>query len=87
MNTVMGKEDIVYHALWTPVTYTVHFDGNSEYAEGEMEDIPLTYDEAVTLPANKFSRENYVFGGWSREKCATPIQRVSRTFPSWKAAR
>ena len=64
----MGKEDIVYHALWTPVTYTVHFDGNSEYAEGEMEDIPLTYDEAVTLPANKFSRENYVFGGWSLTK-------------------
>ena len=68
VNTVMGKEDIVYHALWTPVTYTVHFDGNSEYAEGEMEDIPLTYDEAVTLPANKFSRENYVFGGWSLTK-------------------
>ena len=33
-----------------------------------MEDIPLTYDEAVTLPANKFSRENYVFGGWSLTK-------------------
>ena len=31
VNSVMGKEDIVYHALWTPVTYTVYFDGNSKY--------------------------------------------------------
>ena len=68
VNSVMGKEDIVYHALWTPVTYTVYFDGNSKYTQGDMEDISLTYDEPVTLTANAFVRDNYVFGGWSLTK-------------------
>lgn len=65
VNPVMGKSDVRYVALWTPITYTVHFDANHKDSVGVMEDMVFTYDVNGVLAQNGFTLENYVFGGWS----------------------
>lgn len=54
---------VTLYAVWTPVNYTVKFDGNTD--SGSMADIPMVYDISVTLPANTFTKEGYHFIGWA----------------------
>lgn len=65
--------DIVLTARWTPITYSVRFDPNSD-ATGEMETMVLHYDEEVPLPRNRFLRTGYVFMGWSTDCGAISTQ-------------
>ena len=71
-------------ALWTKNNYTLSFDANG--GTGDMDNVSLAYDVAVSLPQNAFSRRNYVFVGWSTnatdevalyEDCATISNMVS----------
>lgn len=54
---------VTLYAVWTPVSYTLKFDGNT--GVGVMADIPMTYDTEITLPLNTFTKEGYHFIGWA----------------------
>ena len=59
--------DRSYTATWTPVTYMVRFNKNSDAATGTMENQLFTYDVAQNLTSNSFttSTPGYGFAGWS----------------------
>ena len=54
-------------AQWTPITYHVKFDANSEYASGSMNIQDFTYDEPKKLTALGYSYTGYLFNGWNTE--------------------
>ena len=54
-------------AKYEPNTFTVHFDKNSEKADGTTDDQSFTYDEEQKLNKNGFSRDGYTFVGWNTE--------------------
>jgi len=58
------SEDITLFAKWKANKYYVRFNGNGS-TSGSMENQEFTYDEAKSLTANNFSKENYTFIGWS----------------------
>ncbi len=47
---------ITIKAHWTPITYKIHFDGNTP-TTGSMDDITCTYDEPCKLTSNAFKKE------------------------------
>ena len=52
-----------------PNEYTVAFDTNG--GEGTaMADMAFIYDESQTLTPNAFTREGYIFAGWSKDRDA-----------------
>lgn len=68
--TINGKVEITPHAR--PVNYTVKLDankpsGSSSAMYGEMEPMSMTYDEAKTIPKNKFRLTGYSFDGWNTQ--------------------
>ena len=67
-DTKAGTQDVTYQAIWKANTYTVKFDKNNKAAKGTMKAISCNYDEAMTLPANAFTSETYLFSGWALEK-------------------
>ena len=57
--------DITLYAKWTPITYTVKFDGNGADDDSDtMADVQFEYGEEMPLPDNVFRRTNYDFVGW-----------------------
>ncbi len=54
---------VTLYAVWTPVTYTIRF--NAQDGTGSMNPITATYDKAVTLTANTFTKTGYHFIGWA----------------------
>ena len=53
-------------AIWTPVTYTVHYVANGDGVEGTTEDSLFTYDgDNNELRSCGFTRDGYEFVGWS----------------------
>jgi uncharacterized repeat protein (TIGR02543 family) len=60
------------YAQWTPVTYTVRFAKNTDASYLGVEtgtdpdNIAATYDAAITLPANPYTRPGYEFLGWAK---------------------
>ena len=61
--SVIDTKNLDLYAKWTAHTYTVSFNGNG--AEGNMEDMAFTYDQAQDLTANNFSKTGYHFTGWN----------------------
>ena len=61
--------DSTYTAQIAPVGYRIVFDANG--GEGEMANMPMTYDVARTLTANAFTRDGHLFEGWSTEPGGT----------------
>ena len=58
------SKDITVYAHWTPITYSIKFNGNSS-TSGSMSNLSMTYDTAKTLTANAFKRTGYTFNGWN----------------------
>ena len=60
-------ETITLYATWRkPLTYfTVHFDKNSDDAQGVMQDQSFVAGVAKQLFGNRFTREGYAFAGWN----------------------
>ncbi len=54
----------IYYAHWTPITYTVAYNGN-EATSGSTAQSTHTYDVAKKLTTNGFQREGYTFAGWN----------------------
>ena len=59
-------EDMHVYAKWEPATYTIRFDANG--GTGSVSDQTMYYNLPVKLNANKFTRTDYVFAGWSTDK-------------------
>ncbi len=57
-------KDVIVYAHWTPITYTIKFDGNKA-TSGTMANLTMTYDVAKNLTANAFVRTGYTFTGWN----------------------
>ena len=61
--------NVVLSATWTPHTYTVNFDKNTDASvTGDMAPMALTYDVAANLTPNAFVRKGYNFIGWTTIK-------------------
>lgn len=69
-NDAPNKVEITLYAKWTPITYTVKYDGNNATG-GSTADSTHTYDVASNLTANGFTRTGYKFLGWSTDSSAT----------------
>lgn len=58
--TDVNNKTITLYAKWTPITYTLRFDPNSDNGigtvEGSMSSMLLTYDEAINLPLNTYTK-------------------------------
>lgn len=52
------------YAKWTPITYTVKYNGNGA-KEGATANSVHTYDQEKTLTVNGYVREGYQFMGWA----------------------
>lgn len=52
-------------ALFKPHTYTITYDGNG-HDSGTMVEQEVKYGQEITLNANEFGEEGYIFTGWSR---------------------
>lgn len=61
---------LVLYAQWTPITYTVRFDGNGS-TSGMMADLTVAYDEKKTLPANRYAKSGETFTGWNTKANGT----------------
>ncbi len=60
-------EDVTYFAQWQAITYQVRFNRNGGADGDNMPNQTFTYDDFTqALSANKFSKENYRFKGWTR---------------------
>lgn len=62
-------EDTVINVRYTGISYTIRFIANGS-KESSYEQ-KMTYGTEAALNACKFSREGYIFAGWSRTSTAT----------------
>jgi uncharacterized repeat protein (TIGR02543 family) len=59
----MPSSNVSLVVTFVPNHYTIVFDANG--GSGTMSNLTATYDTAISLTANKFTRSGYVFRGWS----------------------
>lgn len=69
-----ANADAVLYAQWTPNTYTVTYDPNGGNLGNVSKTQTKTHDVNLTLDADKPTRTNYNFLGWSTSKTATTAQ-------------
>ena len=66
-------------ATFTPITYTVHFDGNGA-TSGEMSDqTGIAYDSETAITTNAFVKTGYTFAGWATTAEKAAAGTVDRT--------
>ncbi len=63
--TSSDNATITMYAKWTPITYTVLFDGNGA-TSGSMLPETFDYDERKALLSNGFEKTDYDFVGWCK---------------------
>lgn len=69
LDAVKAGETLTLYAHWTPITYTVKYDGNG--GSGTMHDSTFVYDkDGQVFTKNAFSRTGYTFLGWSTNSSA-----------------
>ena len=56
--------DKTAYAHWTPITYSITFDGNGSDG-GSMSAQPMTYDVEKALTTNAYVKSGYSFAGWN----------------------
>lgn len=55
-----------YYALYDANEYTIYYDANG--GKGSMDATSVIYDKYVALSKNEFTKEGYIFAGWSEIK-------------------
>lgn len=65
--------DSTLYAKWEPIHYTVRYLGNGSTG-GEMGSLECTYDVEFTHPRNAYTKDGYVFKGWSTSPGAISTQ-------------
>ena len=63
-DTYSENEALYLYAQWTPIKYTVAYNGNGS-TSGSMLAQTFTYGKSYNLAANGFVRSNYHFAGWN----------------------
>lgn len=61
---IMPDEDVVFTAVWEPVTYTIVFRPNPENKENLI-NIDAQTDTTIICPEINITRPGYKFGGWN----------------------
>lgn len=59
--------DLEFTANYRLARGIIHFNKNSDDATGEMADLVVENGETLTLPTIAYTREHYIFVGWSGE--------------------
>ena len=62
-------ENKVLYAKWTGITYYVKYNANG--GSGTMSNQTFTYGTSKKLTTNAFTRNNYIFLGWSKTNTGT----------------
>ncbi|MEG1925855.1 MAG: InlB B-repeat-containing protein, partial [Ruthenibacterium sp.] len=62
--TATNGATINLYAKWTPIKYTINFEGNGATGGSAPPKMPMAYDTAKNLPSNTFVRNGYTFAGW-----------------------
>ena len=81
----MPDNALILHAKWTPITFTIHFEGNTN-TSGSMDDLECIYDQDCILTTNEFVKQytvNYDDNN-SLENSTTSKQSVTYHFVNWK---
>lgn len=73
-------KSITLYAQWTPWTYTIKYFPNG--GDGTAYTSSHTYGTPSVLTANKFTRENYSFLGWSTSSSGGVVYSDGATAPS-----
>lgn len=63
-DTYSENEALYLYAQWTPIKYTVAYNGNGS-TSGSMLAQTFTYGKSYNLAANGFVKSNYHFAGWN----------------------
>lgn len=69
---IMPNAPVAVQATFTPHAYTVHFDGNGADG-GTASDQAFSYDTAVLLSANAFTRAGFHLAGWATSPTGAPV--------------
>ena len=69
-NLENGDTTIDIYMIWTPITYTIKYDGNGN-TSGSTASSSHTYDVAKNLTANGFAKTGYTFAGWNTKSDGT----------------
>ena len=72
-------EDTVLYAKWTPITYTIHFEGNGA-TDGLMDDMMCTYDMQYQLSANQFTKGKFRFIGWNTKSDGSGMSYIDKSY-------
>ena len=67
------------YAKWTPITYTISFNGNGKTSGTMSNQTGVAYDSETTITANAFVRTGYTFAGWSTSKARADAGTIDRT--------
>ena len=79
-----GQTKIIY-AIWAYYyPYTVSFDSNG--GEGNMENIIATSAITSPLPSNEFTKDGFVFAGWSENQADSTAQYGSSIYKKFNNA-
>lgn len=78
-NTLTGIQNnaVTLYAQWAANNYTVSFHANG--GTGTMSAQPFTYDAPAALTQNSFTREGYLFVGWSAVPTGTTATYSDKT--------
>ena len=69
---VKTARDHTLYAQWTPITYTVVYNGNTNTG-GSTASSTHTYNEAKNLTANGFTKTGYTFAGWATSQSGNVV--------------
>ena len=69
-DTYSENEALYLYAQWTPIKYTVAYNGNGS-TSGSMLTQTFTYGTSYNLAANGFVRSGYHFAGWNTKADGT----------------
>uniref|UniRef100_UPI0022E1A13B beta strand repeat-containing protein n=2 Tax=Eubacterium callanderi TaxID=53442 RepID=UPI0022E1A13B len=64
--TSVEGERVTLYAQWRANSYTIQFDGNTADG-GDTASQSMTYDTAVNLTANGYTKTGYTFAGWNTQ--------------------
>ena len=76
------SKDITVYARWTPITYTVRYNGNGA-TTGKMSNQTHTYDKELALTSNAFKREYTVTFNFNGNGSSNSSSKASAAFGGW----
>jgi hypothetical protein len=69
--------NITLYAQWTPLTYTMSFNGNGS-TSGSMSNMTMTEGNEYILTDNAFSRTGYTFKEWNSKSDGTGVPMANK---------